>query len=210
MSEHLVRRTLERDVLPYLISARHLRQQWFYRLHFLFGYTTDLVAALAAIGVGAPMLALVAGIGNPSSTQEPLPTLSGAITTLPPWLVYPAVGVVVAWVFLRVTFNREDGQKRAVLAKSCSRSLHALEASLVKVLNATNPMPGLTELLETKIRPAVDRSIQEDAWPWTPFAPGIDAQVAARLEEYCRKFRCDWGPSAPAGIRQSGKDDDQT
>ena len=200
MSDHLVRRTLQRDVLPYLLSARRLRRQWFYRLHVVFGYATDLIAAFAAIGVATPFLSLLGAVGQPPD-HSVSPSMASSLKTLPTWLIYPAAVVVVAWIVLRVAFNREEGQKRAVLAKSCTRVLHRVEAQLADALAKADPMPALTELLETDIRPSVDRNIQEDAWPWAPFAPQIDDEVAHELEVLCKRYERDWAPTDPADIR---------
>ena len=176
MADHPVKRTLERDVFPYLVSARRLRKQWFYRLHAIFGYTTDLVVALAAIGISSPFLRLLISTGTADATGKP-PTLGSVLGSVPPVLVYPAAVVILTWVVLRVAFNREEGQKRAVLARNCTKVLQQAEAGLPTALATADPMPALTEMLEKRIRPTVDRNIQESSWPWLPFAPSIDDDV---------------------------------
>jgi len=199
MSAHPVRRSLERDVLPYIATARQLRRQWFYRVHVIFGYTTDFVAALTAVGVTAPLLAL---LSSPASTSDaaPAPTLPMVLGSVPQWLYFPTLFILIAWIVLRVAFNREEGQKRAVLAKSCAQMLREAEASLPATLSQPNPMPGITELLEKKIRPTVDRNIQENAWPWLPFADNIDAEVSQQLAALCSRYEAEWAPvEAPAG-----------
>ena len=201
MANHPVKRTLERDVLPYLVSARLLRRQWFYVLHSIFGYTTDLVVALTAIGITSPLLAT---LGAPSGAQNDVahtPRLSTILGSVPDLLYYPAAALVIIWIVLRVTFNREDGQKRAVLAKSCTQVLRQAEASLPTSLSKSDPMPALTELLEKSIRPTVDRNIQENSWPWTPFAPEIEAEVKNDLNRLCGLYESDWAPVDPLGLR---------
>lgn len=42
MRDHAVKTKLRNEVLPYLVSAQRLQRRWFYRLHEVFGYTTDL------------------------------------------------------------------------------------------------------------------------------------------------------------------------
>ena len=37
-------------MLPYLATAKRLHRQWFYISHLVFGYTTDLLVALTALG----------------------------------------------------------------------------------------------------------------------------------------------------------------
>jgi hypothetical protein len=192
MAEHPVRRTLGRDLLPYLVSARRLRRQWFYRLHVIFGYTTDLVVALTAIGISTPLLSLVGSLSDTKKDMTQSPSLIDVLNSIPGWLIYPAGLAVVVWIVLRVTFNREEGQKRAVLAKSCFYQLRQAEASLPTILSKSDPRPEITSLLEKTIRPPVDRNIQEKAWPWTPFAPGIDAEVVVELDALCSKYEADW------------------
>src|ERR1035438_4215580 len=89
MPNHPVRRTLERDVLPYLFSARRLRRQWFFRLHALFGYTTDLVVALTVIGVSTPLLALLSAASGSGKEATQTPHLSATLASVPNWLSIP-------------------------------------------------------------------------------------------------------------------------
>jgi hypothetical protein len=206
MLSHPVKRALERDVLPYLVSARRLRRQWFFVLHAIFGYTTDLVVALAAIGITSPLLTFVrtqSGSEQAAAHSASISTILGSISG---WFYYPAGIILIVWIILRVTFNREDGQKRAVLAKSCTLVLRQAEANLPNSLSQSDPMPGLTELLEKKIRPTVDRSIQENSWPWTPFAPEIDAEVEKDLHRLCGLYERDWAPVDPLELRPPTSD----
>src|SRR5690606_18006169 len=48
MSEHEVTVKLRHDILPWIESAKLLRRQWYYRMHRLGGYATDLTVALGA------------------------------------------------------------------------------------------------------------------------------------------------------------------
>ncbi len=192
MAEHPVRRTLRRDLLPYLISARRLRRQWFYWLHLIFGYTTDLVVALAAIGVSTPLLSLLGSVSDISDDVAPSSSLTTALSSVPGWLVYPTAFIIIVWIVFRIAFNREEGQKRAVLTKSCFQQLRQAEANLPVILSQADPMPEISKLLEKMVRSTVDRNIQEQAWPWVPFAPGIDSEVAKELESLCSRFEADW------------------
>jgi hypothetical protein len=200
MPVHPARRTLERDLLPYFVSARLLERQWFFRLHTVFGYTTDLVVALSAIGVSAPLLTMLAASNGDPHGAKP-PGASAVLATVPAWLAVPTIILMLTWVVFRVAFNREDGQKRAVLVKSCTQVLRQAEASLAAVLAKSDPMPALNELLERNIRPTVDRTIQENAWPWLPFAPGIEAQVQREVAVLCDRFEEEWTPVGPLGLR---------
>ncbi|MBZ5614666.1 MAG: hypothetical protein LAO23_11705 [Acidobacteriia bacterium] len=203
MPKHPARRTLERDVLPYLVSARRLRRQWFFRLHALFGYTTDLVVALTAIGVTTPLLALLGVAGGREKEATQAPALTAVLASVPNWLYFPTGVLVIAWIVLRVAFNREEGQKRAVLAKSCTQVLRQAEANLAMALGKPDPMPALNELLEKSIRPTVDRNIQENSWPWTPFAPGIEEEVSKEVSRLCASYEADWTPVNQLGLREA-------
>ena len=96
---------------------------------------------------------------------------------------------------------REDGQKKAVLAKSCRLAMRQAEAKLPRVLGDPNPMPGIIKLYEEVLMPTVDRGIPEGAWPWTPFAPGIDGEVDRQLSELCQRYESQWAPVDLIGLR---------
>lgn len=202
MADHPVKRTLERDVLPYIVSARQLRKQWFYRMHTVFGYTTDIVVALATIGIAPPLLRLLGATGSAADAANKPPTLTSVLASLPPSLVYPAAILIVVWIIIRVAFTREEGQKRAVLARSCNKVLEQAEAGLPQALGTADPMPALTEMLEKRIRPTVDRNIQESSWPWLPFAPKIEADVRKELNAFCLSYESDWAPVSNSGLRE--------
>lgn len=201
MEDHPVRRKLHRDILPYLVSARRLRTQWYCRLYVVFGYATDLIVALTAIGITTPLLRLVGDAGATGAAGQQGATLAEVLATVPSWLYYPTGVLIILWILLRVAFTREDGQKRAVLARSCTQMLREVEAKLHRVLLKPDPMPELNELLEKQIALIVDRNIQENAWPWAPFAPGIDEEVDADFVKLCERFESGWAPVDPIGLR---------
>lgn len=203
MPEHTVRRTLKRDVLPYLISGRRLRKQWFYFVHAVFGYATDFIVVLTAIGVSTPLLSLIGLLSDAKQELVPSPSLASVLSSITGWLVYPAAVAVFVWIILRVAFNREEGQKRAVLAKSCYQELRQAEASLHSILSKPEPMGELTNLLEKKIRPTVDRNIQENAWPWIPFAPDIDNEITKDLDMLCSRYESEWVLIESPELRQT-------
>jgi hypothetical protein len=150
-------------------------------LHVLFGYTTDVVGSLSSLGVVSPILVLLAAPKTGQSSTDVSTTLAAALASVPAYLYYPTLGVVLAWIVLRVAFNREEAQRRAVLARSCTQFLHRAEARLFHVLGCPDPMPALNEILDKQIAPTVDRHIQEAGWPWYPFKEGIEHEVAREL-----------------------------
>lgn len=122
--------------------------------------------------------------------------------TLPVAFVWPTIVLIVLWVIMRVAFNREQGQKRAVLARSCTQVLRQAEASLPSALSSADPMPALTEMAEKRIGPTVDRGIQDSAWPWVPFAPNIEVVVKEEVAALCMQYERDWAPVDPRGLRR--------
>lgn len=205
-----VKKKLRSEILPYTVSARGLRKQWFYRMHDLFGYTTDAVVALSAIGITAPWLAFLARtIASDPAMATDGTSSSGALTGIPAWLYAPALAFVVAWVILRVGFHREEGQKRAVLARSCMRTMTQAEARLYRVLPKVDPMPDLTALVDEVIAPTIDRNIQEQAWPWPgpDPDPAVDDEVDRQLRALCMKFEENWAPGPADGIAPGGPDE---
>lgn len=195
--EHPVRRKLRDQILPWLESGKLLDKQWFYRLSLLFGYATDVTVALGAVGISLPFMMLL--------TQPPGESSNASVLALlpqnPRWLYYLGATCVVGWVILRVSFNREDGQKKAVLAKSCRQTMKQAEAKLYQVLVQPDPMPELNKLIIEQIAPTVDRNIQEGSWPWNGPAPGVESAVEMQLDSFSRKFSANWSPVDPTGIR---------
>ncbi|NJN63525.1 MAG: hypothetical protein HC882_00725 [Acidobacteria bacterium] len=190
MGDHPVKRKLRNDILPYLATARRLRRQWFYSSYVVFGYTTDLLVALSAVGIGWPAVSNI--LANQEATNSSPGTLAQAMASVPAQLAYPLAILLILWIVWRVAFNREDGQKKAVLAKSCALAMRQAEARLPRVLGDPNPMPAITKLYDEILWPTADRGIQEGAWPWTPFAPSIDAEVEKQLSEICQKYESQW------------------
>jgi hypothetical protein len=197
--EHPVRRKLRDQIIPWLESAKLLQKQWFYRLHVLFGYATDVTVALGAIGIALPLMTLLTqpseNPGNANTSVIPL------LPQDPEWLYYLTLVCVIGWVVLRVTFNREEGQKKAVLAKSCRQTMKQAEAKLYHLLAQSDPMPELNKLIAEQITPTVDRNIQEGSWPWNGPAPVVEPAVDAQLDSLCTKFSSNWSPVDPTGIR---------
>jgi hypothetical protein len=190
MGDHPVKQKLRNDILPYLATARLLRRQWFYVSYVVFGYTTDLIAALSAVGIVWPGVSSI--LANQDAKSDNSATVAQAMASVPAPLVYPLAVLLILWLVWRVAFNREDGHKKAVLAKSCTLAMRQAEARLPRILGTSNPMPGITKLYKEAVLPTADRGIQEGAWPWTPFAPSIDAEVEKQLSEMCQKYESQW------------------
>jgi hypothetical protein len=187
-SEHPVKRKLRQDILPWTVSARGLKARWFYRVHVLFGYTTDLLAAFAAVGFAPPFLRLLASQNSGDNGVA----LSQVLATIPGWLVIPAAIIMVGWLVLRTVFTREEGQKRAVLARSCAGICRGIESDLHFILAQSNPIGDLNKMYAERLRPAIDRTSQEGAWPWDGPSDRIDAELNATFARLCATYESRW------------------
>jgi hypothetical protein len=195
--EHPVQRKLRNQILPWLESAKLLHKQWFYCLYVIFGYATDVTVALGAVGISLPLMTLLT---QPSEKPGPASAL-GLLPQNRTWLYYITAMCVVVWVIIRVAFNREEGQKKAVLAKSCRQTMKQAEARLYFILVQSDPMPELNKLVLERIEPTVDRNTQEGSWPWNGPAPGVESAVERQLGSLSRQFSSNWSPVDPMGIR---------
>jgi hypothetical protein len=193
MPEHPVKLKLQNEMLPYLVTARRLDKQWFYRTHLLFGYTTDILVVLTAIGVISPVYSEIFATNRQAGNATSFSVLTNAF---PSDLYYLILFLVLVWTFLRVAYSRENGQERAVMAKSSQRVMRGVEAELPHVLGNPNPMPDITKLCTESIWPTADRCIQEKAWtswrPSDPLPPDIEREVKSNLEDLCRKYESQW------------------
>lgn len=204
MSDHPVKQKLERSVVPYLVSARHLKKQWFYRFHRVFGYSSDFVGALSVIGVGTPLLPFFIKLNEPIDPSSS--TIQSAVVyldSLPSGLYWTLVLIVVSWLAMRIFYIREEGHKKAVLVTSCVQAFKLVETKLHQILGKQDPMPALNEMLETLIFPVVDRNAQEGAWPWGGPAPstiiGNDARTL--LDELCTNYQAGWATPPNTDLR---------
>jgi hypothetical protein len=201
MPNDLVIHKLEHHVVPYIVSGRRLRRQWFYMTNTLFGYTTDTLGAVATLGLTVPPLLSQLDAAGSSDTEQA--SIIQQINGLPEGLYYPVLLVAVLWVILRMVFARENGQKRAVLAKSAAGSMRQAEVMLHQHLTLPDPLPALNELLDKHLAPTVQRTMYEEAWPWVPFAPGIDEEVKKLTAQLVTRYGKDWTPPPPvAGPQQ--------
>lgn len=195
MYEHPVKQKLERNLLPYLISAKRLENQWFYRFHQIFGYSADLVGALSVVGISTPLLPFFIKLNEPiDPANKDFAVAVKYIDSMPSGVYYVLMVIVIFWLLIRVLYIREDGQKKAVLMTSCVQTFKQIETKLHRILSDQNPMPTLNELLEKEVHPVVDRNVQEGSWPWSGPAPSreIDKDVKALLEELCNMYQSEW------------------
>ena len=191
MPDHPVTEKLRNSVLPYVVTSRRLPKQWYYRTNWLFGTTTDVVIAL---GAASPVAGFLSGQAGADGKPVSLPVLLDSV----PERYYIVVLILSAlWVALRVLFAREEGQKKAVLAKSCVQSMRQASAKLHRILDDTDPMPALNKLVQEQIEPVVDRNIQDGSWVWDGPAQDVEDEVETILNGLRKKYEGKWAAVNP-------------
>ncbi len=179
-------RTKLEGLLAYTMSARRLRRQPFYVGYRSYSYLRDLAAGLVGVGLTFPLLPFIA---RSEQNTELMTAVSGL--AVPPPVKVVTILAGVTWVVLRVVVGHEQWEKRATLARSCIHRFKQLEARLLRSLESRDPMPELLEI-QREMNALVDRSIQEEAWPWAGIAPTVDQAAVKRADELSQRFGGDW------------------
>jgi hypothetical protein len=188
-------RKLYHQLLPWMISGRRLRKQWFVRLAAFWRYSGDLAAALAGMGIGTPVVALASG-----KTPEGKTAFDVVRDVLPESLFYVGVAALIVWVILRLVVQNEDIIARALLARDCAQSMRALQQQLWTALSDTDPMPKIAQI-QKSVDDQVQNAIKNRVWPWNPLPPPrvIAVELTAETQEIRAKFMNGWAPP-PAGV----------
>jgi hypothetical protein len=175
MPEHPVKSKLE-IITRYTVSARHIKRGWFYILFSFYTWTSDLIVALAGIGIAHPLLTRAATASAQSPTPQAIPLTANSL------LSYGVI-LAVVWVVLKVIVTRENGLKRGTLMSSCVTEMLSERSRLERhALQQADPMPVLEDI-EKKLSAIYDRHNQEGSFPYLGgFAPGIDAEVKQEVE----------------------------
>lgn len=101
--DHQIMRKLAEELLPWMICGKMVKRQWFVRLNTFNAYAGDAAAALAGMGIGAPIIS--AFQGNVPAGQNAIEILR---STLPSgWFVVGLVALI-AWFAVRLVVQRED------------------------------------------------------------------------------------------------------
>jgi hypothetical protein len=194
--DHYVLKKLCTQVLPWMVSGRCLRRLWLIRVASFYSYTGDASAALAGLGIGTPIVALVSG--KSSDGKNALEVIR---ETLPAqWFVVGVVALLV-WLGLRLFVQKEDVLARALLARECAQSMRALRQELYVALADPNPMPMVTKI-QKSVEDQVQNAIRNKAWPvsWDPLPPPelIERDLASTVNDIRATFMNSWAPP-PAG-----------
>jgi hypothetical protein len=196
--DHYVLRKLSGELLPWMITGKRVGRQWFVRLAGLYAYTGDLAAALAGLGIGAPLVAIIQG--KLPAGQNAVDVLRGMLG--PAWF-YVGVIAALVWVVIRVVVQREDILNRAVLAREYARSLNSLYAQLFAALATADPMPQIIVIQKT-VDDKVQDAIKNRVWPFDPpLPPGsvIESDLKGVVDEIRSRFMSRWDPPPPGARR---------
>ncbi len=153
-------RKLANEILPWLVSAEVLAKKPLYRAHGVYSWTRDILAGLSGFGLSHPLAKLITG----ESTD-----MGKALGSMPFWLYILTGFSVLAWVTLKAYVTRDDGEKRAMLARSCRKEFMSINLRLRSALQQPRPLKDLT-VLQTEVTAIVDRHIAEGSWHF----PGDD------------------------------------
>jgi hypothetical protein len=195
--DHYVLRKVSNQLLPWIICGRRLRSLWIVRLASFYGYIGDLAAALAGLGIGAPIAALISS-GKAEPGKSALDVMREVLP--PAWFVVGVIALVV-WLALRLFIQKEDVIARALLARDCAHSMRALNQQLWIALADPNPMPAVTNI-QKSVDDQVQNAIRNKVWPWDPLPPSeeIASELTAATDELRRRFMNTWSPPPPGAI----------
>jgi hypothetical protein len=192
-SDHYVLKKVCNQLLPWLVASPRIKRQWFVGLSVGYGYLGDLGAALAGLGIGAPLIG-VAQHGVKAGSQLTDVLGNG------PWTWLGLIGLI-AWAVVRLVVQREEVNQRATAARAFVAAMKSLSLELHMALFDADPMPKIVSIqqrIDAKIREANDAGV----WPFSPL-PKDDEQarlLAERVAAIRATQMAGWTP-APAQER---------
>lgn len=191
MANELVKRKLKDEILPYIVAGRNLKKRWFVRAYLLYVYAHDSLAALSGISFSTPLLSFIKGLLPSTGLNEPTKATIDAATS--GWVLVVGVIAVFGWSLLKLILVRGNAEKRAVLARSCSKQFLQIERSMREALSMADPMPELKRIYKESIMPLYDRNMQDDVFTDDPAGnPAISAEVDTLLDQLCKRYESNW------------------
>jgi hypothetical protein len=186
--EHPVTRKLSTSLVPYFVSGEQLERQRFYRAYSVYTWANEVMAGVAVLGLGPVLSPLNLQTGTVDVPALFKGTQAGSL----PFLL-AGIGALfgIGWMLFKVYVTRENGIKRAALARSCRNQLRTLETRVHQELNEPNPITKLDEIYAS-VKDLINRCSQEEAWPWPGPAPNIAEPVEKRVKEYCSQYQANW------------------
>jgi hypothetical protein len=196
--DHYIQRKLANELLPYMVAGPRLTHRWFVRLASFYGYIADFAAALAGLGIGAPIVALLSGkTPEGKSAFEVLQEVLG-----PSWFGI-GIAALIVWVIIRLVVQREDVLNRALLARDCAQGMLESRAKLWAILPQKAPMPEITAIQKTvddRVANAVKNKVWHPAWKPLPPDQEIAAELNLAIAEIRARFMSNWDPAPPGGV----------
>jgi hypothetical protein len=194
--DHYVLRKLSIQIFPWIICGRRLQNRWLVRLASFYDYTSNLAAALAGLGIGAPIATLIS-TGKVPEGKSALQLLQEALPQ--PW---SAVGIValIVWILLRVFVQKQDIIGRALLARDCAHTMRGLNLQLFNAFPDVDPMPTITKI-QKSVDDQVANAIRNKIWPWDPLPPQSEFEVELKntIDSIRASFMSGWA-APPAKV----------
>jgi hypothetical protein len=193
--DHYILRKLSTEILPWTIMGRRLKKQWFVRLGTFYDYAGNAAAALAGLGIGAPLVSVVSS-GRVAGGKTVFDALGEVLPA--PWIFAGFVGLLF-WLAIRLVVQHEKVERRALLARECAEAMKALYANLYAALPNPDPMAKIGEI-QKSINEHVQNAIRSEVWPWEPLpdATRYSVELERTVTEIRLKFMAYW--SAPTGV----------
>jgi len=181
-----IERKLRHEILPYLITAEHLRRWRPLRIYTFYVYAGEVFVLLAGLGIATPITrALADGKGSTSTGYSQLLDVLGS-----GYMAAASIALLLIWGLLKFYVRTEDLPKRCNLLKSSIRQCSQLSFQVKQAVAKPDPMPSLISI-QDKLSYLIDRSIAEDAWP-DPVFPDIDHEVDKYLTGLIAPHKANW------------------
>lgn len=189
--DHYILKKLCNELLPWLIGGRLLRRQWFVRVAAVYEYVTGAAAALAGLGIGGPIAAVVTS----GKTPDDRPIYASLSDVLPQYLVITGIVAAIFWVGIRLIVQKQNVLSRALLARDCATKMRALDVELLTVLPERDPLPRIGDV-QKKVLDRVQNAVMSEIWPWngTPPTAMSAADLERSVNDIRARFMAGWNP----------------
>jgi len=177
-------RKLANEVIPWIVSAEKLSKKRLYVAHSTYVWSRDLLAAVSGFGISHPLAGVLTGDAS----------LGDSIAAMPKWLAVITLLSALIWAVLKAYVTRDEGEKKATLAVSCSKEFMRIKLALGGILARADPYEGLMNL-HAEIMAIVDRHVAEGSWFFPNgevLAPEIAAEVRDRVVATVDRYCDDW------------------
>lgn len=196
--DHYILRKLCDQLLPWMICGKIIRRQWFVRLATFYSYTNDLAAAIAGLGIGGPIVALIQG-QLPKDQSSAVVVLHSLLSQ--GWF-YVGIVALIVWVVLRVVVKNQEVERRALLARGYALAMTESFAKLDQALKAKEPMPELSNI-QKSVEDRYTDAINKGVWKWDPpFPPSeeIEKELGQMVDYFRSKFMANWALPPPGAL----------